>query len=181
MLIKLTLWFKYKSKSIVFNDLLFQSWWLNLFKLCKRHHFCCKHVCVYAEIYKASDHGRPLPANDSAAAGMYRALYHGRDTGRGKPLVIYFLDLSQILGFTSSLSFMKKGEHLMMFVAEFRAGTIRFIISSDVLFKEQDRILHTCNFVLFMWSVGIVRHVKGISLLLRNWICGLCQKFWSSI
>lgn len=105
---------------------------------------CC--LCVNAEIHKASEHGRPSPANDSAATGMYRALYHGRDTGRGKPLVIYFLDLSQILGFNSSLSFMKEGEHLVLFVAEFRVRTICFIISSDV-FKEQDWILCTCKFV----------------------------------
>lgn len=98
-------------------------------------------VCVYAEIHKASEHGRPSPANDSAAAGMYRALYHSRDTGRRKSLVIYFLDLSQILGFYSSLFFIKKREHLVLFVAEFRT-----IISWDV-FKEQDWILHTCNFV----------------------------------
>lgn len=136
-------------------------------------------LCVYAEIHKASEHGCPSPANNSAAAGMYRAFYHSRDTGRGKPLVIYLLDLSQILGFYSTVSFMKKGEHLV-FDAKFRARTISFIISRDV-FKEQDWILHTCNFGLFMCSVGIVRHVKGISLLLRNWICGLYQKFWSSI
>lgn len=125
-------------------------------------------VCVYAEIHKASEHGRPSPANDSAAAGMYRALYHGRDTGRRKSMVIYFLDLSQILGFYSSLSFMKKREHLVLFVAEFR--TIIYL-------KNRTESSTHVTLCLFMCSVGIVRHVKGISLPLRNWICGLCQKF----
>lgn len=50
-----------------------------------------------AEVHKTQQHGGSSAADDCAAAGVYRAVHHGGDTGGGEPLVTHTHSLSLLM------------------------------------------------------------------------------------